>query len=152
MTGQQPHPGSSLTAMREAAIPVPLAQLVKSLDIPVTIGDPYQIQETIETLLDLLKKGGLQVLLLQRGCALETAKEQTAKRVYVDPQRCLGDACGCSRFCSRVFSCPATIWDEEAGKARIDEVLCTGCGVCAAVCPQRAITVESQGREDDVGV
>ena len=152
MTGQQPHPGSSLTAMSEAAIPVPLAELVKSLDIPLTVGDPYQVQETIETILDLLQKGGLQVLLLQRGCALKTGKEQTVPRVYVDQERCLGDACGCSRFCSRVFSCPANIWDEEAGKARIDEVLCTGCGVCAALCPQKAITVESQGRNDDADI
>ncbi len=60
-------------------------------------------------------------------------------RFVVDPARCLGDACGCARLCSRVFSCPANLWDESSGKARIDEVLCVGCGVCAAICPQGAI-------------
>lgn len=152
MTGQQPHPGSNLTAMSEAANPVPLTELIKSLDIPLTVGDPYQVQETIETIVDLLQKGGLQVLLLQRACALKTGKEQAVPRVYVDQGRCLGDACGCSRFCSRVFSCPANIWDAEAGKARIDEVLCTGCGVCAALCPQGAILVEAQGKDDDTHI
>ncbi len=152
MTGHQPHPGSGLTAMGEAAIPVPLAELVKGLDIPLTIGDPYQVKETIETIVDLLQKGGLQVLLLQRACALKVSKGEVAPRVYVDQERCLGDACGCSRFCSRVFSCPANIWDEEVGKARIDEVLCMGCGVCAPLCPEGAIVVESEGRENDIAL
>jgi len=34
------------------------------------------------------------------------------------------------------------IWDAEAGKAMIDEVVCTGCGVCATLCPSGAIIVE----------
>lgn len=150
MTGHQPHPGSGLTAIGERATPVPLAELIRSLDIPLTIRDPYQVQETIETILDLLKKGDLQVLLLRRECALKRSEEELTPRVYVDQERCLGDACGCSRFCSRVFSCPANIWDEDACKARIDEVLCIGCGVCAALCPEGAIVVESERRENDV--
>jgi indolepyruvate ferredoxin oxidoreductase alpha subunit len=144
MTGHQPHPGSGLTATGETSISIPLAQLIRSLDIPLTIRDPYQVQETIETIVHLLEKGGLQVLLLQRECSLKATKGEAAARVYVDPERCLGDACGCSRLCSRVFSCPANIWDDITGKARIDEVLCVGCGVCAAICPENAIVVESE--------
>ena len=148
MTGHQPHPGSSVNAMGEAVSSIPILELVKALDIPVTVGDPYRIHETIDTILALIRKGGLQVLLLQRECALKAARGTAKARVSVDEERCLGDACGCSRFCSRVFSCPANVWDEEAGRAAIDEVLCTGCGVCAALCPQEAIVVESGGRRD----
>lgn len=145
MTGHQPHPGSGLNAMGEPVSPIPIAELVESLDIPVTVHDPYQVQETIDAILGLIRKGGLQVLLLRRECALKAAKGTAKPRVYVDGERCLGDECGCSRFCSRVFSCPANVWDEEAGRAAIDEVLCTGCGVCAALCPEGAIVVESEG-------
>jgi indolepyruvate ferredoxin oxidoreductase alpha subunit len=148
MTGHQPHPGSGVNAMGEPVLSIPILELVKALDIPVTMGDPYRIHETIDTILDLIRKGGLQVLLLQRECALKAARGTAKTRVYVDEERCLGDACGCSRFCSRVFSCPANVWDEEAGRAAIDEVLCTGCGVCAALCPQGAIVVESEGETD----
>ena len=110
------------------------------------------VTETIQTILDLIKKGDLQVLLLRRECALEAGKRERARpRVYVDQDRCSGDACGCARFCSRVFSCPANIWDHEAGKAGIDEVLCAGCGVCASLCPERAIVVESETEEDKPG-
>jgi len=145
MTGHQPHPGSGLNAMGEPASPIPIVDLIKGLDIPITVRDPYRIQETIDAILDLIRKGGLQVLLLQRECALKAARGTKKAPVHVDGERCLGDACGCSRFCSRVFSCPANIWDEEAGCAAIDEVLCTGCGVCAALCPQGAIVMESEG-------
>ncbi|MCD6295962.1 MAG: 4Fe-4S binding protein [Deltaproteobacteria bacterium] len=142
MTGHQPHPGTGLTAMGDTTAPVPLADLVRSLDIPLTIRDPYEVHETIATILDLLNKDSLQVLVLERECALEAGRGKTRPRVYVDEKRCLGDACGCARFCSRVFSCPANIWNEAAGKAKIDEVLCSGCGVCASLCPEGAIVVE----------
>ncbi|MBU0989640.1 MAG: 4Fe-4S binding protein [Proteobacteria bacterium] len=149
MTGHQPHPGSGVTAMGEAATPLPMEQLIRGMEIPVTIADPYQIDETIEIVLGLLKKGGLQVLILRRECVLKGGSGDTGPRVYVDEAKCLGDECGCDRFCSRVFSCPANIWDEEAGRAKIDEVICTGCGVCVSLCPQRAIMVDQKRREDE---
>jgi indolepyruvate ferredoxin oxidoreductase alpha subunit len=144
MTGHQPHPGSGVTAMHEPTTPLTLVQLIQGLGIPLTIGDPYQIEDTIDRILALLKRDGLQVLLLQRACALKVSQEAIGSRVYVDPERCLGDACGCARLCSRVFSCPANIWNEETGKAEIDEVVCMGCGVCVSLCPEKAIIVEAR--------
>jgi indolepyruvate ferredoxin oxidoreductase alpha subunit len=32
------------------------------------------------------------------------------------------------------------VWDPEKKKSRIDEVICAGCGVCADICPEKAIT------------
>jgi indolepyruvate ferredoxin oxidoreductase alpha subunit len=139
MTGHQPHPGSGITAMGEAAHSLPIAELISGLGIPVTVRDTFHVNETIETVGDLLRQGGLQVLVLQGECALKGGKRGERPRFVVDTTRCLGDACGCAGLCSRVFSCPANLWDEASGKARIDEVLCVGCGVCAAVCPQGAI-------------
>jgi indolepyruvate ferredoxin oxidoreductase alpha subunit len=36
------------------------------------------------------------------------------------------------------------IYDEKSARARIDEVICVGCGVCAQICPQQAIEKEEQ--------
>ena len=52
--------------------------------------------------------------------------------------RCLlCGACGECSACLDIFGCPAMY--VEDGKAAIDEVLCTGCGVCAIFCPNGAI-------------
>ena len=144
MTGHQPHPGIGRTAGGAEAYPVSMEGLIRALDIPLAVHDPYQVDETVETILRLLEKKGLKVLVLRRECALQALRaESKSIRVRVDETMCLGDECGCNRFCSRVFSCPANIWDENSEKARIDDVLCMGCGVCASLCPEGAIVVES---------
>jgi len=90
----------------------------------------------------MLQNDGAKVMVFRRRCYLVESKEKGKKRVFVDSEKCIGDDCGCARFCSRVFNCPGIIWDAEAGKAMIDEVVCTGCGVCATLCPSGAIVVE----------
>jgi indolepyruvate ferredoxin oxidoreductase alpha subunit len=42
-----------------------------------------------------------------------------------------------------VFQCPGLVWDSERQKAKIDEVICSGCGVCADICPASAIIREA---------
>lgn len=42
-----------------------------------------------------------------------------------------------------IRACPGLIWDKTTGKSKIDEVICTGCGVCADICPQGAIIKEA---------
>jgi indolepyruvate ferredoxin oxidoreductase alpha subunit len=51
-----------------------------------------------------------------------------------EAKRCLG--CDC-RICINLLGCPALV--TEAGKAKVDESGCPGCGVCAQVCPHEAI-------------
>jgi indolepyruvate ferredoxin oxidoreductase alpha subunit len=85
----------------------------------------------------------VKVLILKRECALVSAKKQKSLyKVEVDQDRCLGESCGCNRLCTRIFKCPGLMWDSTAGKARIDEAICTGCGVCAEICPASAIQKE----------
>ncbi len=149
MTGHQPHPGSGLNAMGQPSAAVPIAQVLKGLDISFVVADPYRVRETADVILKLLREDGLKVLILKRECALKAGKRFGGIRVYVDEEKCIGDSCGCDRYCSRVFSCPANIWDEEKGKASIDEVLCVGCGVCAELCPQGAIIVTREGEVNE---
>ncbi|MBC7336511.1 MAG: 4Fe-4S binding protein, partial [Clostridia bacterium] len=144
MTGHQPHPGLGVDALGRPRARVDLEELVRGLGIPVAVADPYRVEETIQTVLALLRQEGPRVLVLRRACALVAVKKRRPVRVYVDAARCRGDACGCGRFCSRVFACPANIWDAQKGCAAIDEAICTGCGVCASLCPAGAIVVEGE--------
>ncbi len=90
----------------------------------------------------------MKVLVLRQACALSPEKKGKKQfEVEVDVQLCLGESCGCNRLCSTAFRCPALIWDKEAGKARVDTVLCAGCGVCASVCPKGAIRKKEADRD-----
>lgn len=142
MTGHQPHPGRELTAMGEQAATIPMEELIRGIGLPYAIQDPYDVEATTTAVYQMLQQQGPRVLILRRTCALVAVKGKKKNKVYVDPDLCIGDSCGCARFCSKVYGCPANIWDAQTGKARIDEAVCNGCGVCASLCPQGAIIVE----------
>jgi indolepyruvate ferredoxin oxidoreductase alpha subunit len=110
----------------------------------VQVTDPFDLAGTTEAMLTLLQdREGVKVLILRRECALvRSRKQKKLFQVEVDPERCLGEACGCNRLCTRVFKCPGLYWDSTTGKSRIDEAICTGCGVCAEICPASAIRKE----------
>ncbi|MDO4540068.1 MAG: thiamine pyrophosphate-dependent enzyme [Syntrophomonadaceae bacterium] len=142
MTGFQPHPGIGRNCMGHPSEAISITKVVEAIGCPVTIADPFDVEGTTETVYRLLKEPGLKVLILQQMCATLAVRKKAKRRVWVDNDICRGDECGCGRFCSRVWGCPGNIWDAEAGKARIDEVVCVGCGVCASLCPSGAIKVE----------
>jgi indolepyruvate ferredoxin oxidoreductase alpha subunit len=145
MTGFQPHPGTGASAVGEPAPSVDLEGLCRSLGTRVEVTDPFDLQATTDKLLDLMQDdGGVRVLIARRKCAIVRAKEEEkpAYKVRVDSDKCRGESCGCARLCTRVFQCPGLVWDSESQKAKIDEVICSGCGVCADICPASAIIRE----------
>lgn len=140
MTGFQPHPGTGTTAMGSSTEPVDIEGLCRSLGITVEVADPYDMKNTAQKIYELMRKSGPRVLVLRRKCALVQGREGGFPyEMKVNQDKCLGEECGCGRYCTRIFRCPGLIWDKEAQKACIDEVICVGCGICADICPQGAI-------------
>ncbi len=143
MTGFQPHPGSSVNAMGSLAPPVVIEDLCKSLGLKTVIKDPFELDESAMTIYELLQEKGTKVLILRQMCALVSAKKGPRRyNVRVDQHKCIGEECGCNRFCTRVFRCPGLNWDVTLKKGRVDEAICAGCGVCADICPSHAIVRE----------
>ena len=143
MTGHQPHPGTGFNAAGDAVEALSIEEVVRGLGIAVEISDPFNIDETAGKIFEMTRVPGVKVLILRQLCALVAARrERKKRRGSVDPERCRGEACGCGRFCTSVWGCPGNIWDSVTGRAKIDEAVCAGCGVCAALCPAGAITVE----------
>jgi len=145
MTGFQPHPGSTLNAQGLPAKPLRIEDICQSLGVRTVIHDPFDVSGTSLVLWDLLQKKGPRVLILRQECALVRGKKEGRRsKVSVNPTRCLGEECGCSRLCTRVFRCPGLRWNPTTSKAEVDEAICIGCGVCADICPVGAIQKEKQ--------
>jgi indolepyruvate ferredoxin oxidoreductase alpha subunit len=140
MTGFQPHPGTEKNAMGEVAETIDIAKVCEAIGARVRIGDPFEVEATQETLFQLLEEKGTKVLILKQACALSPAKKSSKKfEMTVDPAACRGEECGCNRLCTRIFRCPGLVWDRENKTARIDPIMCAGCGVCASICKAQAI-------------
>ncbi len=141
MTGHQPHPGAGKSAAGLPAPKMAIEDLCRGLGIPAQVCDPFDVEGTVQTIYDSLQEEAVKVIVMRQPCALEVASTRKGDKVWVDQDACRGDECGCNKFCTRVWACPANIWDDKAGKATIDEVICNKCGVCVDLCPSGAIKI-----------
>ena len=140
MTGFQAHPGLKVNALGEDVPAVDIPEICRAMGAKVKICDPFDLEETRKTLLDMIEEEGVKVVVLRQICALSPEKKGAKPyKMAVNETLCLGENCGCNRLCTRVFKCPGLIWDEKRKVAMIDEVICAGCGVCASICPSGAI-------------
>lgn len=143
MTGHQPHPGTGLTALGEESPVTSHESICRSLDIKTIIQDPFELDEATQAAYGLLQDEGVKVLIFRHPCELEEARKREVEvTVSVDDEKCIGDSCGCARFVTRAFNCPGITWSPERDACLIDETVCTGCGLCADLCPGDAIVVE----------
>jgi indolepyruvate ferredoxin oxidoreductase alpha subunit len=141
MTGHQENPGTGRTLMGQPTYAVDLEELSRAMGIQrVHTVDSYDLAEVEAALRDCLEAAGPAVIVAKRACALLPEARREWEPLTVDAELCNG----CGR-CFRV-GCPAIVRSDEIdpktqrAKARIDPLLCTGCEICAQVCPQQAIS------------
>ncbi|HOW57489.1 MAG TPA: thiamine pyrophosphate-dependent enzyme, partial [Smithellaceae bacterium] len=142
MTGFQPHPGLCSGASGETLPAIDIAEIARGIGAEVAICDPFDLEKTTAQLTTFMEKADtVKVLILRQICALSPEKKGKKKYLMkVNEELCRGEECGCNRLCTRIFRCPALVWDKVKKKAVVDEVICAGCGVCYSICPQKAIT------------
>jgi indolepyruvate ferredoxin oxidoreductase, alpha subunit len=131
MTGHQPHPGTGVTATGEPTVQVSIEELARALGAGMVESvDPYHLDETIESFERAKGYPGLSVIVSRRPCVIKARKGGERLRPFQ-----VGDECKGCKICVD-FGCPAIEFENDV--ARINS-LCTGCGVCAAICPASAI-------------
>lgn len=131
MTGHQQNPTTGKNLYGEPAGKVDLEALVRALGInSVKVVDPYNIAECEQVLKEELAKDEPSVIISRRPCAL--LKEVKHEKPLIVSQ----DKCKSCKMCMKI-GCPAI--SMKGGKAKIDETLCVGCGVCTQMCKFDAI-------------
>ena len=133
MTGHQVNPGSGMTLMGEPSPRIDIARLVRDgLGVGHTIEiDGYDVNGLRETLKKELLHNEPSVIVVRRPCVL------LYKKAKWSPMAVDAATCTACHLCLRL-GCPALTSGAD-GKAAIIQSLCTGCGICAQVCPAKAI-------------
>lgn len=144
MTGHQDNPGTGQTLQGKPAPVIAIEPLVRALGVKhVRTLDAFAVHDIEQTLKEYLRLDEPSVLVARQACAL---LPEGRKRWM--PLEVIAGACNGCTLCFRL-GCPAILKSAELDahfqrpKALIDATLCTGCEVCAEICPRDAITFRS---------
>jgi indolepyruvate ferredoxin oxidoreductase, alpha subunit len=135
MTGHQPHPGVDMKAMNfEGYEQVSIEDVVKAVGVKhVSVIRPFRVKKSVDTIKEALMYKGVSVVISQEPCMLfaKALKKPRGKPFFVS-DKCKGD-----KDCINDLACPA--FYIRKNRVYIDPVLCSGCSVCAQICPEHAI-------------
>lgn len=133
MTGHQPHPGTGKTVTGEVAGKVDIVKVLEGVGVKkVMVVNPMNHREAVEAVKELDAIEGVKAIVFKYPCV---ATFKAERKCCVER-----DNCRACKVCINEIGCPATVIDEETGKVKIEGSLCTGCGLCAQICPFNAIT------------
>ena len=151
MTGSQPHPGTGVTLMGERRAPIDIEGALRALGVTCIVRDDLNsLDETIAAARTAIEFDGPSAIIFRSPCVQLT---RPGAPVFVDAGKCIG-----CKECVTEIGCPGVGFDVDAagprsgsrGQAFVDGSLCTGCGLCADVCPTGAIS-RSARVEDEKG-
>jgi len=133
MTGHQPNPNTGMNARGEESPEISLEELVRACGVSfVKSVDPYDLTHLIAILNEAKEKKGVKVIIAKQPCVIMNKRLGIKRNRYVvDATRCI--KCG---SCIR-YGCPALEIDKNG--VSMTNANCTGCGVCADICPAGAI-------------
>jgi indolepyruvate ferredoxin oxidoreductase alpha subunit len=135
MTGHQPHPGVDMNQLNlEGYKQISIESIVEAAGVSrVSVIKPYRIKRSIATIKEALNTEGVSVVISKEICTLyaKGIKKFHGKPFYVT------DKCRNHRTCINELACPAFFIKDD--RVKIDPAICTGCTVCAQICPEHAI-------------
>ncbi|KLU61241.1 2-oxoacid ferredoxin oxidoreductase [Peptococcaceae bacterium CEB3] len=135
MTGHQEHPATGMTLQGEEAPRLDLVALIRAIGVKhVQVADPFRQKEMFQAVQEALQHEGPSVILTNRPCIFARGEKDRPKTPYVIRE----DKCTQCGACQRL-GCPGVLPGKEP---RIDEVVCTGCSLCAQACKFDAIVLK----------
>ena len=164
MTGHQPHPATGMTITGDYSTVIDIEALCKAIGVKhVYTVNPNDIDAAYSLLKTEIGRPEPSVIITRHPCVLlpEMRKRKDRPLYLIIPEKCTG-----CRACLKL-GCPAIEWvpiDEtefeeleqfkqvkgkRKGYARINAVLCDGCGQCVTVCKFKAIALSHKGHEKE---
>lgn len=139
MTGHQPHPGTGRTMMGDVVAKINIEAVLRGIGLTVVeTVNPLDYQSAVDCVQRVSAESGVKAIIFKSPCIAIT---KPAACMTVNSDQCIQ----CKK-CIRELGCPALIVKD--GKVAIDSALCTGCGLCAQLCPVSAIQSPCMGGED----
>ncbi len=142
MTGFQPHPGTGYAATGDETVSLKPERIAKACGVKfVEVIDPFDLKAATQTIEKAIRFEGPAVIVCRRLCTVIDLREKRKAGEKIIPYYVELDKCSpkCDA-CIKLLGCPAII--RQGDKTVIDAALCTGCGICAQVCPYKAIIQE----------
>ena len=136
MTGHQQNPTTGFNLKGDPCTKIDLETLCRAVGIRrVRVVDPYDLAACDAAIKEETAVDEPSVIISRRPCALLKYVKHK-KPIIANSDKCVG-----CKACMKI-GCPAiSIVDK---KARIDNTLCTGCGVCAQLCKFGALTAAKE--------
>lgn len=142
MTGHQPHPGTGVTMMGEIVEKISIPKILESIGVnPIIEVNPFNQEEAVAAVKTASEAPGVSAIIFKSPCISIAGKlgYKFPGTKTVESEKCIG----CHK-CITELGCPALSLSQKIsakGKqlVEIDKSLCTGCGLCAGVCPVKAI-------------
>ena len=131
MTGHQQNPTTGFNLKGDPCAKIDLETLCRAVGIKrVQVVDPYDLAACDKAIKEELAANEPSVIISRRPCALLKYVKHKAP-LEVKQDKCIG-----CKACMKI-GCPAiSIVD---GKAKVDNTLCVGCGVCSQLCKVGAL-------------
>ena len=136
MTGQQPHPGSDISAGDRPAKRLVLENVIRGMGLEdITIVDPYDIKNAVGPMKEAFSRKGPNVIISRRACALYADRNKRKRGEKIETNKVDPSVCKKPYTCIRTFYCPALSVRDDDRTAEISKELCDRCDVCARLCP-----------------
>ena len=137
MTGHQDHAATGKTLQGDPTYAINIPALCKAIGVPNVIEiNAFDIVNLEKVIKEEVAKDEVSVIITKTPCVL---LDKSKKPLY----RALTDKCKKCGMCMKP-GCPAMTKNAD-GTIRIDDTMCTGCGLCESLCKFDAIELVKEG-------